>query len=90
VDSPEKVVGEAEAASQTAKPEAPASVQTGASVRSADELHEFVAVAAYYFAQARNFEPGHEMDDWLKAEAQFFAKPEDLKKTPQSEPAARA
>ncbi|MEQ1487343.1 MAG: DUF2934 domain-containing protein [Methylotenera sp.] len=29
-----------------------------------------VAVCAYYKAEARGFEPGHEMDDWLAAEAE--------------------
>ena len=29
-----------------------------------------VAVSAYYKAQARGFEPGHELEDWLAAEAE--------------------
>lgn len=29
-----------------------------------------VAVSAYYKAQARGFQPGHELDDWLAAEAE--------------------
>jgi hypothetical protein len=37
----------------------------------ADERRrELIAVAAYYLAESRNFEPGHETDDWLAAEAQ--------------------
>jgi hypothetical protein len=28
-----------------------------------------VAMAAYFIAEKRNFEPGHELDDWLAAEA---------------------
>jgi len=36
-----------------------------------DEQHrELVAVAAYYLAERRNFEPGHEAEDWLAAELQ--------------------
>jgi hypothetical protein len=31
--------------------------------------HEMVATAAYYIAEQRGFEPGHEVDDWLAAEA---------------------
>ena len=31
--------------------------------------HEMVATAAYYIAEQRNFEPGHEVADWLAAEA---------------------
>ena len=29
------------------------------------------AVCAYYKAEARGFEPGHEMDDWLAAESEI-------------------
>ena len=32
---------------------------------------ETIAVAAYYLAQRRGFEPGHELEDWCAAEAQF-------------------
>ena len=30
---------------------------------------EAIAVAAYYLAERRGFEPGHEVEDWLLAEA---------------------
>ena len=29
-----------------------------------------IAVSAYYKAQARGFEPGYELEDWLAAEAE--------------------
>jgi hypothetical protein len=29
-----------------------------------------VALAAYFIAEKRGFEPGHELDDWLAAEAE--------------------
>lgn len=29
-----------------------------------------IAVAAYYKAEARGFKPGHDVDDWLLAEAE--------------------
>ena len=38
----------------------------------ADDLQRMIAEAAYYIAERRGFEPGHEMDDWLQAEAQVF------------------
>jgi DUF2934 family protein len=38
-----------------------------------DEFHHMVAVAAYYLAERRNFEPGHELEDWLTAETQVWA-----------------
>lgn len=39
------------------------------------ELHKadrssHIATLAYYKAQARGFEPGHELEDWLLAEAE--------------------
>jgi len=34
----------------------------------AADLREMIAVAAYYRAQGRQFEPGHELEDWLAAE----------------------
>ncbi len=32
------------------------------------ERHAKIAEAAYFLAMARNFEPGHEQEDWLAAE----------------------
>ncbi|SEN27328.1 DUF2934 domain-containing protein [Nitrosomonas marina] len=34
------------------------------------ERNARIAVSAYYKAQARGFEPGHELEDWLLAEAE--------------------
>ena len=30
-----------------------------------------IALAAYFIAEKRGFEPGHELDDWLAAEAEL-------------------
>lgn len=38
-----------------------------------ESRHEAIAQAAYFLAQARAFEPGHELDDWLAAEQQIDA-----------------
>ena len=35
-----------------------------------ERRHELIAVAAYHLAEGRNFEPGHETEDWLAAESQ--------------------
>lgn len=35
---------------------------------SADERHQRIAVTAYYLAEARGFEPGHDQEDWYAAE----------------------
>lgn len=32
-----------------------------------------VALTAYFIAEKRGFEPGHQLDDWLAAEAQIEA-----------------
>jgi hypothetical protein len=37
------------------------------------DLHDRIARAAYRRAQARGFEPGHELDDWLEAEQEVAA-----------------
>lgn len=34
---------------------------------------EMIAEAAYFHAEHRGFEPGHELDDWLAAENQINA-----------------
>ena len=34
------------------------------------ELASRIATAAYYRAEQRGFEPGHELEDWLHAEQQ--------------------
>ncbi len=33
-----------------------------------------VAEAAYYLAEKRNFQPGHEQEDWATAAAEVMAK----------------
>ena len=36
-----------------------------------EEQQQKIATAAYYKAQARGFEPGYELEDWLAAEAEL-------------------
>lgn len=38
---------------------------------SRDDRHRQIAEAAYYRALARGFTPGHEQEDWLRAEAEI-------------------
>lgn len=33
--------------------------------------YEAIALAAYYLSEQRGFAPGHELEDWCEAEAQF-------------------
>jgi len=37
----------------------------------ADLRHAMIAEAAYYRAQRRGFEPGHELEDWVTAEGEI-------------------
>jgi hypothetical protein len=43
-----------------------------AEARTADHQVQ-VALAAYFIAEKRGFDPGHELEDWLAAEAQCAA-----------------
>lgn len=36
-------------------------------------LHAMIEKAAYHRAQQRGFAPGHELEDWLQAEAEIAA-----------------
>jgi hypothetical protein len=38
---------------------------------SQEERHARIAVAAYYLAEKRGFVPGHEWEDWFRAEAEL-------------------
>ncbi len=74
----------ADAAPATKKPRAPrktltikaAEGETSAVTAepSNDDVGGMIATAAYYLAAARNFTPGHELDDWLEAERTVRAK----------------
>lgn len=35
------------------------------------QQRSLVAIAAYYLAEHRHFEPGHELEDWVAAERQI-------------------
>jgi len=41
--------------------------------RTADERRRMICEAAYYLAERRGFQPGHELKDWLSAECQIDA-----------------
>lgn len=40
-------------------------------INSNDKFREMVAVNAYYRAEKRGFKPGHEKEDWYKAELEI-------------------
>jgi len=76
------VVGNVKGASKSVKTEAQAKTRTGGNFGSPEELHQAIAVLAYQLAERRNFEPGHEMEDWLNAESEVLAEREGLKGLP--------
>ncbi|WP_295580094.1 DUF2934 domain-containing protein [uncultured Lamprocystis sp.] len=38
-----------------------------------ETLAQAISAAAYYRAEARGFEPGHELEDWVEAEREVTA-----------------
>jgi DUF2934 family protein len=54
-----------------AKSEPPRAEGDGIARLSEDELNAMIAHAAYLRAEQRGFEPGHEVEDWLAAEAEI-------------------
>lgn len=56
-------------AAQPAPP--PAAANPSAAAPPAEQKDEFVRQAAYCYYEARGRVGGHELDDWLKAEAEF-------------------
>jgi len=40
----------------------------GSGAHSEAEIAGMIATAAYFYAEHRHFQPGHELDDWLTAE----------------------
>jgi len=41
---------------------------------SPDELRKLISEAAYYRAKRRGFAPGHELEDWVQAEAEVIGR----------------
>jgi DUF2934 family protein len=56
-----------------AKPAPPRAEGDGVARLSEDELNAMISRAAYLRAEQRGFEPGHEVEDWLAAEAEIRA-----------------
>jgi hypothetical protein len=52
--------------------ETDASRDRSAAWPSADEIYRMIREAAYLKAEARNFAPGVEMNDWLEAEKEVL------------------
>ena len=42
--------------------------------KSPEELRRLISEAAYYRAKQRGFAPGHELEDWIQAEAEVMGR----------------
>ena len=66
------------AASVTPKPDTraarPLSANNVRAETSPEEIRKLIAEAAYYRAQERGFEPGHELEDWIEAESEVMGR----------------
>ena len=68
--TPEIVTSKSAKPKPAEAPKAAARKGDSAAALSDEELHQLIAQAAYRLAQQRSFSPGHELDDWLAAEAE--------------------
>lgn len=59
---------------RTAKPAADPQIVAATLEPTPEDVGTMIATAAYYLAEARNFSPGHELDDWLAAERAIHAR----------------
>lgn len=64
-----KVVKKTTTKKTAAKKKAVAKRATSTSVISPRERYEMIATMAYYRAEQRNFDQGHDVEDWLECES---------------------
>ena len=50
--------------------EGESAIQAALAEMSPEEIYRLIQEAAYYKAKARGFAPGHEVQDWIEAEAE--------------------
>jgi hypothetical protein len=58
---------------------APRGPSVSAQTINPEALYPLIAVAAYYRAERRGFEPGCELEDWLNAEAEVLTEAVSVK-----------
>jgi hypothetical protein len=74
-DIKSKPIVAAELSSTSNRPKLAVEESSPAATLAPEDRHQAIAVAAYYLAAARGFQPGSELDDWLTAEAQIYKQP---------------
>jgi hypothetical protein len=65
-----KATGKSRARTKPAPPETLHLKSKNLIATPASDITSMVATAAYYCAEQRGFKPGHELEDWLRAEQQ--------------------
>jgi hypothetical protein len=60
--------------SKAAAPRAASMPMAGTALGTSDETRRKIAEAAYFRAKQRNFEPGHELEDWIEAESEVMGR----------------
>lgn len=70
-DIQSKSIVDAELSSTSKKAKLTVAESRTAAMLPPENLHQLISEAAYYLAEARGFQPGAELDDWLTAEAQI-------------------
>lgn len=58
---------------RSSKPAKRPRARIGALALPSEERHRMIALAAYFRAERRGFNPGRELDDWFEAEAKIDA-----------------
>jgi Protein of unknown function (DUF2934) len=71
---PERRVTERRTPARTPTPRTARTESSARANVSPDELRKLISEAAYYRAKQRGFEPGHEVEDWVQAEAEVIGR----------------
>ena len=59
----------------TPRPDIRAAASSSVQAQTAsDDTRRRIAEAAYFRAKERNFEPGHELEDWVEAESEVMGR----------------
>ena len=70
--APKKASSKTTASSPQKTPMSPSFSSTARAVVSPDALRRLFSEAEYYRAKQRGFAPGHELEDWIAAEAEVI------------------
>ena len=60
--------------SKAAAPRSASMPMAGSALTTGEETRRKIAEAAYFRAKQRNFEPGHELEDWIEAESEVMGR----------------